>query len=87
MDKINTTMKSKKIADLTIEELNKQKKTLRGAIIGLGIVMIIAYVTLAFVVFKTKNYVLLAIIPCGPLTLLPSVMRLKQINAELKTRH
>lgn len=87
ISKINTTsMKSKKVNELTTEELNKQKKTLKGAIIGLGIVMIIAYSILAFVMFKTKNYVFLAIIPSGGLALLPSAIRLKQINTELKTR-
>ena len=83
--KLNTIMK-KKLSDMTIDELNKRKNTLKGAMIGISIVMIIAYGILLYLVIKSKNFVFLTIIPSGFLTLIPIIMGLKQIDAEIKSR-
>lgn len=79
-------MKPQKVTELTTEELNKQKKTLSGVLIGLGSVTLFAYGILLYFVIRDKNFVFLAIIPSGFLTLLPSLIRIGQINTELKSR-
>jgi len=79
-------MKTQKVTELTTEELSKQKKSLSGVLIGLGSVMLFAYGILLYFIIRDKNFVFLAIIPSGFLTLLPSIIRLGQINTELKSR-
>ena len=75
------------VTDLTTEELLKQKKTLTGVAFGLGIVMLVACLVLFYLVLKSRNYMIIFVIPVAMLSLLPSFMRLGQINAELKSRN
>ncbi len=79
-------MKTNKLSDLTLEELNKQKNSLKGVLIGLGIVTLIAYSILLYLAIKNRNFVLIAIIPCGAITLLPGLIRWSQLNTEIKSR-
>lgn len=74
------------VTELSTEELLKQKKTLTGAALGLGITMIAACVILFYLIIRSKNYMLIMIIPACMISLIPSFMRLGQINAELKSR-
>ncbi|MEA5461041.1 hypothetical protein VB796_18410 [Arcicella sp. LKC2W] len=79
-------MKTKKLSELTLEELQAKKKTLKGAIIGLGIVMVVAVATLVYLAIKTGNFVLIAgAMGCG-ITLLPSIIMVNQMNNEIKSR-
>lgn len=75
------------VTDLSTEELVKQKKTLTGAAFGLGILMLVACLVLFYLVLKSRNYLVMFVIPVAILSLLPSFMRLGQINAELKSRN
>ena len=79
--------KSNTVTDLTTDELLKQKKLLTGVAFGIGTTMLIACLVLFYLVLKTKNYSLIVVAPVAMLTILPSFMRLGQINAELKTRN
>ena len=79
-------MKSKKQADLTIEELNKQKKLLTGVLAAFIIVMVIAYSVLLWLMIRNDSYTLFAIIPLGFVILLPAMIKLSQINTKLKLR-
>lgn len=79
-------MKTNKLSALTLEELYKRKKTLQGALIGFGIVMTIAFFILIYLVFLSKKFGLIAIIPAGFMTLLPAIIGLSQVNAEIKLR-
>ncbi|RWW92371.1 hypothetical protein [Flavobacterium cerinum] len=79
-------MKNNKLSGLTLEELYKRKKTLQGATIGFGIVMVIAFSILIYLVFQSKKFGLLAIMPAGFMTLLPGIIGLSQVNAEIKSR-
>lgn len=82
-----TKKASNVVTDLTTEELIKQKKTLTGAAFGLGILMLAACLILFYLVLKSRNYMVMFVIPVAILSLLPSFMRLGQINAELKSRN
>lgn len=75
------------VTDLSTEELIQQKKTLTGVAFGLGIVMVAACLVLFYLVLKSRNYMIIFVIPVAMLSLLPSFMRLGQINAELKSRN
>lgn len=75
-----------KLAELTLEELLIKQKKAKGAVIGLGIVMAIALATLIYLATKSKNYALLAVAGGSGLTLLPSIIALKQIETEIKSR-
>ena len=73
--------KSKKLTDLTLEELIKKKNQIKGAAIGLGIVMIIAVITLVVLAFKTQNYGLITIGLGCAVAFLPIFISLSQIKS------
>ncbi|MEA5428431.1 hypothetical protein [Arcicella lustrica] len=82
----NQMKENNKLAELTLEELLIKQKKAKGAVIGLGIVMAIALITLIYLAIKSKNYVLLAVAGGSGLTFLPSIIALKQIETEIKSR-
>jgi hypothetical protein len=79
-------MEKNKLLDLTLSELYEKKKKMVGITIGLGIVMVIACSILFYLILKSKNFVLVAVIPGCLMTLLPSVINLSQLNTEIKSR-
>lgn len=79
-------MKKNKLSAFTVTELNKQKKQLNGILIGSAIVLLFLFGALLYLIIKKQNFVLLAVIPGCSLTLLPAVIRLSQLNAEIKLR-
>ncbi|SHF70251.1 hypothetical protein [Pedobacter caeni] len=79
-------MKKNQLSELTLDELYKKKKTLQGATIGLGIVMVIAFSILLYLVFKSRNFVLITVIPAGLISLIPGIIGLSQVNSEIKSR-
>lgn len=79
-------MKTSKLSELSIEELESKKKTILSATIGLGIVMIIACCALFYVAITSKNFALIAVAIGSTLTIMPSFISIGQINAEIKSR-
>ncbi|WP_412467965.1 hypothetical protein [Pedobacter sp. KLB.chiD] len=80
--------KETSISAIPIEELHKKKKGLQGALIGLGLVLLIAGLIIIYLVFSSKMPKVLIIVPiCSSLTLLPAFISLSQINTELKNRN
>ncbi|WP_265429692.1 hypothetical protein [Chryseobacterium sp. YIM B08800] len=79
-------MKTNKLSELSIEELESKKKMVLSAIIGLGIVMIIACCLLFYFAMMSKNFALIAVVIGSTLTLMPSFISIGQINAEIKSR-
>lgn len=79
-------MKNNKLSGLTLEELYKRKKTLQSATIGFGIVMVIAFCILLYLVFQSRKFGVMAIMPTGFMTLLPGIIGLSQVNTEIKSR-
>lgn len=79
-------MSKSKLAELTLEELEKKKKTIIGAAIGLGIVTFIAFSTLLYLVIKNKNTALVGVMPACFIIFLPIIIGLNQINTEIKSR-
>ncbi|MDQ0638911.1 hypothetical protein QF042_002476 [Pedobacter sp. W3I1] len=80
-------MKSNKLSELTITELNKQKKQLSGLLIGSAIIMLFLFATLVYLIVKKQNFVLLAVIPGCLIAWLPVIIKLSQLNAEIKLRN
>ena len=80
-------MVKNKLSEMSTDELKKQKGLLRGIVIGMAVVMLLCYIVLIYLVLQNKKYVLLVIIPATFMSLLPSALRLIQINTELKARH
>jgi ABC-type Mn2+/Zn2+ transport system permease subunit len=74
------------LSEQPLESLEKQKKLLKGAAIGLGIVLFLAFCIIMYVAINKHKYGLLAILPGSMLTLLPIIIRFAQINTELKAR-
>ncbi len=79
-------MMKNKLSESSLTELAEKKKQLKGAAIGLGIVMGIAICILFYLTLKSKNYVLIAIIPACLLMFLPILINLGQLNTEIKSR-
>lgn len=82
----NQMKENNKLAELTLEELLIKQKKAKAAVIGLGIVMAIALITLIYLALKNKNYALLGVAGGSAITLLPSFIALKQIETEIKSR-
>ena len=73
--------------ELSVEELYKKKQSIKGALIGLGLVMLAAFAILLYLVFTAKTPKVLAAIPIScALALLPAFISLGQINIEIKNR-
>lgn len=79
-------MKSSNLSELTTEALVKQKKLLSGILAAFIVVMFIAYSLLIYLMFRNNDFKLAVIIPLGFVWFLPIIIRLAQINGELKTR-
>jgi len=79
-------MKNNKLSELSLTELNKQKKQLSGLLIGGAIVMLFLFGALLYLIVKKQNFVLLAVIPGCMLTWLPVAIKLSQLNTEIKLR-
>ncbi|WP_293305351.1 hypothetical protein [Pedobacter sp. UBA5917] len=76
------------LTELSIEELYKKKQTIKGALIGLGVVMLAAFAVLLYLVVTAKTPKALAAIPIScMLALLPAFISLGQINTEIKNRN
>lgn len=80
-------MKGKEVAEMTAEELVKERNMLKGAVIGLGIVGILSLGIMIFAMIKSGKYWLLTLIPGISISLLPATIRLKKLNEEIKTRN
>lgn len=79
--------KNNKLSELPMEEIIRQKNRLKGVLIGFSVVLVVAYSILIYLMVTNKNYILFTIIPLGFITLLPAILRLKQINTEIKLRN
>ncbi|QNR86737.1 hypothetical protein H9N25_10305 [Pedobacter riviphilus] len=79
-------MNNNKLSELSLTELNKQKKQLSGLLIGGSIVLLFLFAALLYLIAKKQNFVLLAVIPGCMLAWLPAVIRLSQLNTEIKLR-
>ncbi|CAH0156860.1 hypothetical protein SRABI27_03477 [Pedobacter sp. Bi27] len=79
-------MKNNKLSELSLTELNKQKKQLSGLLIGSAILMLFLFGALLYLIVKKQNFVLLSVIPGCMLAWLPVAIKLSQLNAEIKLR-
>lgn len=79
-------MKKNKLSELTIDELNKQKNSSTGFLLGSGIVMLILISTLLYLIIKNQNFSLTAIVPILLLMMVPAIIKVNQINSEIKSR-
>nr|WP_276901790.1 hypothetical protein [Pedobacter kyonggii] len=79
-------MKNNKLSELSLTELNKQKKQLSGLLIGSAVVMLFLFGALLYLIVKKQNFVLLAVIPGCMLAWLPVAIKLNQLNTEIKLR-
>ncbi|RBQ03075.1 hypothetical protein DRW42_23615 [Pedobacter miscanthi] len=85
---INNMKKVIPLTELSIEELYKKKQMIKGALIGLGLVMLAAFIVLIYLVITAKTPKVLAAVPIScMLALLPAFISLGQINNEIKNRN
>lgn len=75
-----------KLAGLTVAELQKREKTMKGVVIGSGIVALLSFSVLLFLSIKNKKPAFSAAGISCMITLLPGIIGLSQVNAELKSR-
>ncbi len=80
-------MKTNKLSELSLEELHKQKNTLKSVLIAFSIIMFLAGLGLVFMAIKSKNFALIAVLPGCMLTLLPNFIRFGQLTTEIKSRN
>lgn len=76
-----------KLAALTTEELQTKYKKSKGIVLGLGIVMLFASITLIYVAITTKNYAFIAVAIGSSMSFLPMIIEFKQIEKEIKSRN
>ena len=76
-----------KLTALTTEELQTKYKKSKGVVLGLGIVMLFASITLIYVAITTKNYAFIAVAIGSSMSFLPMIIEFKQIEKEIKSRN
>lgn len=81
-------MKAKnKLSDMTLDQLIAYKNKMKGVLIGLGIVMLIAEAALLYVIFTTDRMGSLAIVALSTfICFMPAVISYSQIDKEIKLR-
>ena len=79
-------MKNNKLENLTSQQLASKKKALTGALIGLGLVLIIACSILLYLVIKNKDFTLIPIAIGSLMTIIPCFIGISQVNTEIKSR-
>ncbi|RZK25567.1 MAG: hypothetical protein EOO43_05195 [Flavobacterium sp.] len=82
----NQMQNTTKLTDLTTEQLLEQKKKLTGVTIGLGVVMLAAAIFLVYRAVVSNQPAFIAIAIGCSVSFLPTIIRLGQINTELKSR-
>lgn len=80
-------MKNNKLSDLTADELYKEKKSLTGIVLATGIVMLILSIVMLYLIITKHKFAFAGVVPICLLTLLPSLIRLNEINSEIKSRN
>ena len=78
---------NEKLKELTLEELQAKYKQAKAALIGLGIVMLGAIITIIYFGIKSKNYSFFTFIFVFPITLIPVFIILSQLKTEIKSRN
>ena len=88
---INNFMKeTKKLPELTLEELIKKKNQLKGAVTGLSIVMCIACLVLLWLSVNSVNavnYALITVFIGCSVSFLPMITGLSKLDSEIKSRN
>lgn len=79
-------MGKSKLSALTIDELHKQKRSLNGMVLGTGIILLILCGVLLYLINKSRSFSLLPVVPCCLLIVIPGIIKLSQVNAEIKSR-
>ena len=79
-------MAENKLLKLSLEELQAKKKKFQYPIIGLGIVLFVACATLIYLAIVGQNYTLIVVAIGCLLSILPSIIVLRQISTEIKAR-
>jgi flagellar basal body-associated protein FliL len=82
-------MAAEKLSKMDVSELTKNKAKLKAIIIAVTIVwlFLIACVTYLFIFKKKSASPFIAILTAVPITLLPAVNSLVEINKEIKLRN
>lgn len=75
-----------KFAGLTLAELEKKEKTMKGVVIGTSILIFTACAILFFFSIKNKKPAFSAVGLSCMITILPGFIGLSQISAEIKSR-
>jgi di/tricarboxylate transporter len=70
----------------SLKSLTKQRQLLKGAALGFGIILLLAFCIILYVAIKKNNYALISIFPASMITLLPILIRYKQISKEINSR-
>lgn len=80
-------MANKTLQELSIEELQEKKRTIKKLVLGLGVLMIMACTSLVILSVSMKKYVFIPVAFGCIITLLPTGIALRQINKEIRSRH
>lgn len=80
-------MKRNKLKELTLEELHKEKSAVSKILAATGIVMLILCCVIIYLIFSRKSSSLMAIVPLCFVTMLLGIIKLSQINTEIKSRN
>ena len=79
-------MANNKLSELTFQKLQSKKNKLKPAVIGLGIVMVVACSILIWLAIVNKKYSLIAMAIGCSITMVPSIIVWNQLNKEIKSR-
>lgn len=77
-------MKKKSLSESSLEELLKNKKTLKATIISFGILWLIVFVIMIII---SKYNLLTIFFPLAIVTIIPAYSYIEDLNSEIKRRN
>ncbi|WP_342644781.1 hypothetical protein [Mucilaginibacter sp. CSA2-8R] len=77
---------SSKLSDLTLTQLTEKKKKLTSLLVGITAGMMVVCGVLFYLIFKTKNYILMPVGMGALITLIPVFTNFTEVNNEIKKR-
>ena len=73
--------------ELTLDELQAKKNMLKGAVIGLGCILLMACIACIYLAITAKKISLVTVVIGCALSFLPALANLRQINSEINRRN
>jgi len=80
-------MKKNRLTELTLEELREEEKAVTKILYATAIIVLMLCGIMLYMIFNHHSSSLIAVIPACFVTMLPGIIKLSQVKAEIKSRN